>query len=230
MAHLNSTDRASPQRGFSLIEIAVVLFIMVLVLGSILIPLGTQVEQRKIIETRRMLDEIREALFGFAIIYGRLPCPDTDTDPTAPGYGEENTPCSAPTAEGYLPWKSLGVSSMDSFGITRTSASSPRIGDWRYRVHRNFSTTFSTNTTPTGTDNLSVRDNSNNLVSHSSERPVAIIYSAGPNTVPDGQNSTYEATNGVYQADVPSSTFDDIVIWISRPLLINRMVAAGKLP
>jgi hypothetical protein len=40
----------------------------------------------------------------------------------------------------------------------------------------------------------------------------------------------YEGTSGTYQADVPSTTFDDILIWISRPLLMNRMVAAGKLP
>lgn len=218
------------EQGFSLIELAVVMFIVVLLLGSILIPLTTQVEQRKVSDTQKSLEQIREALLGFAILYGRLPCPDTDTDPAAAGYGEEEAACAAPTAEGYLPWKTLGVTSMDGFGTPRTVTGSPRIGDWRYRVHRNFAVTFSLTTAVTGTDNLSVRDSAGTLISSGTERPVAIVYSAGPNTVPDGQNASYEATSGIYQSDVPSATFDDILIWISRPLLINRMVTAGKLP
>lgn len=219
--------------GFSLIELAVVMFIVVLLLGSLLVPLTTQVEQRKVTETQKSLEAIREALIGFAIIYGRLPCPDTDTNPAAAGYGEEEAACTAPTAEGYLPWKTLGVPSMDAFGITRTATGSPRIGDWRYRVHRNFSSSsvpFTLTSSVTSTDNLSVRDSANNLISSGTERPVAIVYSAGPNTTPDGQNASYEATSGIYQADVPSPTFDDILIWISRPILMNRMVTAGKLP
>ncbi len=219
--------------GFSLIELAVVMFIVVLLLGSLLVPLTTQVEQRKVTETQKSLEAIREALLGFAIINGRLPCPDTDTNPAAAGYGEEEATCTAPTAEGYLPWKTLGVPSMDAFGITRTAAGSPRIGDWRYRVHRNFSSSsapFTLTSSVTSTDNLSVRDSSNNLISSGTERPVAIVYSAGPNTTPDGQNASYEANSGIYQADVPSPTFDDILIWISRPILMNRMVTAGKLP
>lgn len=217
-------------RGFTLIEIAVGVFLLTILLSALLVPLTTQVEQRKISDTRKALDEIREALIGFALINGRLPCPDTDTDPAAAGYGEEDATCTAPTAEGYLPWKTLGVAPMDAFGITRTATGNPRIGDWRYRVHRNFSVAFTLTSVTTGTDNLAVRDSANNLISSGTERPVAIVYSAGPNTTPDGQNATYEATNGVYQADVPSGTFDDILIWISRPILMNRMVSAGKLP
>jgi prepilin-type N-terminal cleavage/methylation domain-containing protein len=220
------------QRGFSLIELAVAVVVIALLLGSILVPLGTQVEQRKISDSRRALEEIREALIGFAIINGRLPCPDTDSDPAAAGYGLEEAACSAdPVTEGYLPWKTLGVAEMDAWGIRRTVAASPRIGDWRYRVDRNFAATF-TLTTAFGADALTVRDSTGNALTSSTERPVAIIFSAGANTTADGQNAltSFEATNGIYQADVPSATFDDIVIWISRPILFNRMVAAAKLP
>jgi type II secretory pathway pseudopilin PulG len=221
-----------PERGFSVIELAVAVLIITLLLGSILVPLATQVEQRKVSDTRRALEEIREALIGFAIINGRLPCPDTDSDPAAVGYGLEEPSCSADlVTEGYLPWKSLGVAQMDAFGIKRTSAASPRIGDWRYRVDRNFSLTFSL-ATGFGPDALTVRDSTGNALTSSTERPVAIIISAGPNTAANGQNavSSFEPTGGIYQADVPSATFDDILIWISRPILMNRMVAAGKLP
>ena len=220
------------QRGFSFIELSVAVLVIALLLGSILVPLGTQVEQRKISDSRKALEEIRETLIGFAIINGRLPCPDTDSDPAAAGYGLEETTCSAdPVTEGYLPWKTLGVAEMDAWGIKRTVASSPRIGDWRYRVDRNFAATF-TLTTAFGVDALTVRDSTGTALTSSTERPVAIVFSAGANTTADGQNAltSFEATSGIYQADVPSATFDDIVIWISRPILFNRMVAAGKLP
>lgn len=223
-------------RGFTLIELAVAVFIITLLLGSMLVPLTTQVEQRKISDTRKGLDEIREALIGFAIINGRLPCPDTDNDPASAGYGLENSPC-AGAVNGFLPWKTLGVAEMDAWGNKRIAAVSPRIGDWRYRVDRNFAVTFGLTTTCNSADQLTVQDSAGN-VQHSTsactavpapERPIAIVFSAGPNTTADGQNATFEAP-GIYQADVPSATFDDILIWISRPILFNRMIAAVRLP
>ena len=60
-------------RGFTLIEMAVALFIITLVLGSILVPLNTQVEQRKTTDTQRILAHAMEALAGFAAVNGRLP-------------------------------------------------------------------------------------------------------------------------------------------------------------
>lgn len=218
--------------GFTLIEMAVALVVFALLLGSILVPLATQVEQRKISDTRKALEEIREALLGFAIINGRLPCPDTDDDPAAAGYGLEEANCSAaPVAEGYLPWKTLGVSERDAWGLQRTSPGSPRIGDWRYRVDRNFAVAFSLST-GFGADALTVRNSAGTALTSTTERPVAIFFSAGPNTTADGQNApaSFEPTNAIYQTDVPSAAFDDLLTWLSRPILFNRMVAAGKLP
>ena len=59
---------------------------------------------------------------------------------------------------------------------------------------------------------------------------MAIIYSTGKNRLADGENADYEVSNGVYESDVQSTDFDDHLVWISRPLLMNRMVSAGKLP
>ena len=44
-----------PQQGFSVIELAVAVLILTLLLGSILVPLATQVEQRKVSDTRKAL-------------------------------------------------------------------------------------------------------------------------------------------------------------------------------
>ena len=68
-------------RGFTLIELAVVIAIVALLLGALLVPLATQIQGRNVKETRESLAEIKEALMGYAMTQGRLPCPDTDAAP-----------------------------------------------------------------------------------------------------------------------------------------------------
>lgn len=224
------------QTGFTLVEMAIVLAIVALLMGGLLPVISSQIEQQHRSETRKQMDEIKEALIGYAIINGTLPCPTTTTDPANANYGIADTTCSADAAaDGYLPWKTLGVSETDAWGSKRSSAGSPWTGYWRYRVDRNFITSFSLNTgfgtCPSAlTDCLVIQDNSGNNITTTTERPVAIIFSTGPNVVADGQNAIYEATSGIYRSDAPTTSFDDITIWISRPQLFNRMVAAGKLP
>ena len=223
------------QTGFSLVEMAIVLAIVALLLGGLLPTISGQIEQQRRNETRKQMDEIKEALIGYAIINGTFPCPTTATDPASANYGIADAACSAnAAAEGYLPWKTLGVSETDAWGSKRSSAASPWTGYWRYRVDRNFSNTSTPFTLSTGfsTDALSIVDNNNNTITSTTERPIAIVFSTGPNVIADGQNasSSYEATSGIYQSDAPSPTFNDILIWISRPQLFNRMVMAGKLP
>ncbi len=218
-------------------EMAIVLLIVGLLLGGLLPTVSSQIEQQRRNETRKQLDEIRNALFGYAIINGFLPCPTTQTDPTHVEYGTADAICSAnATTEGYLPWKTLGVSEFDAWGSTRSNINDPWTGYWRYRVDRRFAGTAFLLTTNFGTcpgaivDCLTIRNSAANNLTSTSERPVAIIFSTGPKLSADGQNSTFEATSGIYQSDVPSPVFDDILIWISRPQLFNRMVSAGKLP
>ena len=225
--------------GFSLLEMAIVLAIVGLLLAGLIPTLSAQIEQQRRSDTRKHLDEIQQALMGYAIINGFLPCPTTTTDPANANYGSADASCSAnPTTEGYLPWKTLGVSEIDAWGNPRSNASAPWTGYWRYRIDRNFATAL-TLSTGFSADKLSIVNNSGNLITSgtsgctatpTSECPIAIIYSTGPNLTADGQNASIESTSGIYQSDVPSPAFDDILIWISRPQLFNRLVTAGKLP
>jgi type II secretory pathway pseudopilin PulG len=66
-------------RGFTLVEIAIALFFIALILGGLLVPLTTQIEQRKTSDTQKTLEEIKEALVGFAVANARLPCPASAT-------------------------------------------------------------------------------------------------------------------------------------------------------
>lgn len=217
------------QSGFSLVEMAMVLTIVGLLMAGLLPTLSSQLEQQRRAETTRHLADIEQALSGFALINGRLPCPTTEYNPGAALYGVEDASCPSPTAEGYLPWKTLGIPETDAWGSRRFNTGDAWIGYWRYRVDRNFATSF-TLTTNFSTDALAIQDSNGTSLTTASERPVAIIFSTGPDTTPNGENADYESTNGLYQSDTPNTSFDDITIWLSRPRLFNRMVVAGKLP
>lgn len=226
--------------GFSLVEMAIVLTIVALLMAGLMPALTGQIENSRRAETRKILEEIHQALVGYAIIHGQLPCPTTAIDPANANYGfSDPAGCSNPATEGYLPWKTLGVAETDAWGTPRTSSTDNWLGYWRYRVEPNFasgvlaaSDTFTLTTASNGPLDLQVRDSSNNRLTNTgtTNTPLAIVFSTGPNLQPDGENADYETAAATYQSDTPSSNFDDITIWISRPALFSRMVAAGKLP
>lgn len=223
------------QNGFSLVEMAIVLTIVALLMTGLFPMLSGQVEQQRRTETKKLLNEIQQALIGYAIINNKLPCPATTADPSNASYGFADTSCTSPATEGYLPWKTLGVAETDAWGTPRANTGDQWLGYWRYRVEPNFASgvAFTLNTTSNTTLDLQVRDSSNNRLTNTGNMstPIAIVYSTGPNLTADGQNATYEqTTNATYQSDTPTTSFDDITIWISRPILFNRMVQAGKLP
>lgn len=55
------------QHGFSLIELAIVLVIVTILLGGLAVPLSAQIEARRIAETRKIMEEAREAIMGYAM-------------------------------------------------------------------------------------------------------------------------------------------------------------------
>ena len=117
--------------GFTLIELAIAIAIIGLLLGALLVPLATHSNAGKNRATERDLKEIKEALIGFGISTGRLPCPDTT------GNGLENltgalapppaTPPDCVALEGNLPWLTLGVVAVDAWDQR-----------FRYRVNQQF--------------------------------------------------------------------------------------------
>lgn len=118
--------------GFTLIEIAIVLVIVGLLLGGLLMPLATQVEVQRRVETEKAMEQIKEAIIGFAQINGRLPCPANPATPSGTvGAGIERTPAAVTTVctgglVGVVPWVTLGVSELDGWGRRFTY----RVTDW----------------------------------------------------------------------------------------------------
>lgn len=233
------------QRGFTLVEMAMVLLIVGLLLGGLLPTISGQIEQRRNNDTRKQLDEIQQALIGFAIINGRLPCPASSAtsgqeDPVLP-----NGTCTHPyDNNSYVPAVALGLSGTDSSGLLEDAWGNP----FRYAVSQAGSKEFTTlnGMQLAGISSLTNADlkicNSAGCATTLTSNAIAVIYSTGKNggyggtgtDETENPNVNHNDTNKLYVSHEPSTAsgneFDDILIWISPNVLATRMVAAGKLP
>lgn len=73
------------------------------------------------------MEEIKEALYGYAMGNGALPCPDKNGDGEQDFASPATTPPSCDDVEGWLPWQTLGVDRGDAWGFR-----------FRYRVTPEF--------------------------------------------------------------------------------------------
>jgi len=101
--------------GFTLVELAVVMAIVGLLLGSLMYTLSAQSDQRAFEETRRRLEYAQELLEGYAIVNGRLPCPAISTSAGA----ESDTGGGACSTyfSGWLPAATIGFLPVDTSGF-----------------------------------------------------------------------------------------------------------------
>ena len=92
--------------GFTLIELAIALAIIGLLLGMLIVPLNTQVDQQRMNDTQKQLNLITDAILGFAVANGRLPCPAAPgVASVTAGAGLESKPAAAcALTEGVVPW------------------------------------------------------------------------------------------------------------------------------
>jgi prepilin-type N-terminal cleavage/methylation domain-containing protein len=72
-AHAIRLPRLQP--GFTLAELAIVLVIVSLLLGGMMAMVSSQTDQRNWNDTQSRLEAARDAILGYAIANGRLPCP-----------------------------------------------------------------------------------------------------------------------------------------------------------
>lgn len=228
--------------GFTLIEMAVVLMIMALLLGGLLPTISSQIEQRNTNDTRKQLDEIQQALIGYAIINGRLPCPASSTSSGVESPTTGTGICDHPY-DGYVPAATLGLSGTDSSGFA--------VDSWGNRIH--YAVTSSNNnafTIPNGMSTVGISNLAPNLLACSTATGISatscasgssltpsgipmVIFSTGKNGAQSSASSDETANldgNRTFVSHNPTPTFDDLITWVSPNVLISRMVSAGKLP
>ena len=230
ISDLNTRHKPTSSRakGFTLIEISIVLVIASLLIGSLLGPLATQVENARRKATINQMENMRDAVVGYAMGSGRLPCPDTDGDgieDPVDGIGgcDDN--------EGLLPSVTLAISGEDG---------------WKQEMLYLVDDAYADDTDGTGCGtpeagisfelcsqgDITIRDASGgNLVA--TNVPVLFI-SRGKNWTTDrspneveNTDSDREVVDRIYTGAV-GAEYDDIVRWISPNTLRSKMVDAGR--
>jgi prepilin-type N-terminal cleavage/methylation domain-containing protein len=229
-------------RGFTLIEFAIGMFLMSVLLSAILTPLTAQIEQRKVNETQSTLAQISDALMGFATAHGYLPCPDRMTGPGANDGIEDlnagGTNCAV--AEGNLPWVSLGLGGTDAWGnlfrYRATSAFTDRANPFRL--------------TTAGTLNVQCPAGSCGVATTYTNTAPAVVLSHGANgygavnaqtrsaNIAPTSNDELANTDGnasyisrsIAAPGSAAGEFDDLVVWLSTSILLNKMIVAQRLP
>lgn len=218
-------------------------FILTLLLGSILFPLAVQIDQRRNAQTERQLEQIKEALIGYAIINRNLPCPAvSSTNGTEDRTG---TSCTGGKRVGFLPWVTLGLDPADAWdNLFRYSVSpSHTISDpaTNFTLDDSGDITIKTRDTAGAPVNLSnvgaipvaILSHGKNGFGATGRDGVARFTPAGwIGDERDNRNiaNTFFWRPRTEQTAAPGGEFDDIVAWITPNILNSRMVAAGRLP
>lgn len=241
------------QRGFTLIELSMVLLVVALLLGGLLVPLSAQMDARNTQESLRRLDEVRDALLGYAAAHGRLPCPARgDAGDTGIEYPSGGGVCARPW-NGYVPAVTLGLSPTDTQGYL--------LDGWGNRV-RYALTTANANafSTANGLRSVGLSNLAPDLkicaqgsaitapgtaaancvaANRLADDAVAVIYSLGRRGSGSGAGSDEShnpnpnatvAADPAFVGRTEASDFDDLVVWLSANVLYNRMIAAQQLP
>lgn len=198
--------------GFTIIEMTVVLVILGLLMGSLLIPMSAQMEQKRLDITRQRLETIRQTLLGFAITNnGEFPNPDKDRDGRSDSGSEDE--------EGYLPWVSLGIEDKyDAWGHP-----------FRYRVVTDDFKIENANGQEVSSGNVVAiifscgKNGEANLKNDALDSNDLICSNPGRHPHKSyTQDRPLENFNG--------ENFDDVLIWISKEELNGSLTAAGKEP
>lgn len=195
-------------KGFSLLEMTIVLLVLSIMLSGLISPLSARMTQSQLRQTNQQLQLALGALVGFAMLQNRLPCPDTDNDGK-----ENNTACDQ---EGNFPWADLGVAGIDTWKQPL-----------RYRVSSAF-TTAPMNLS--ATSSLQVKHKDGTALTVTDSVVAAVIFSSGKNLKRDADNANgdriYTSDDFVEDKDNPNNTFDDQITWLSKNELFYRMVTA----
>jgi prepilin-type N-terminal cleavage/methylation domain-containing protein len=243
-------------RGFTLTEMAVVFAIIALLIGSAMLTLSAQVEQRNNDETVRRLNAAADAVLAFAIVNRRLPCPATagTTGDEAPAGGGACTN----SYGGFLPARSLGFQPVDNSGYG--------VDVWGNRLRYAVSIVAPTGCTGSSTaphftslanlkaNGVSCKPNDLDICAPAdtttactaanrvvSTTTVAfIVFSTGKNGAIAAAYGPHETANTDGNAsfishipsgsDAATGTFDDLMVWVPAGTLYSKLISAGVLP
>jgi len=197
--------------GFTFLELALILVVIGILMGFGVGLLGSLIKNSKFRKTESILEQSREALVGYVMSNGHLPCPDADGDGQEDSSSGSCT-CSWPNC--FLPEVTVGIRSLDAYG---------------HKLYYDVDDTFTSFTslrgfcvhTPYITPAIQVTDGS------SSYSIVAIVISPGlKDADDDGNKLDGENEDGspfVQEGVSVSNIYDDITKEISVDWLLARI-------
>jgi prepilin-type N-terminal cleavage/methylation domain-containing protein len=213
--------------GFTLLEMSMVMVIFGLMMGGLMVPIAGQMKVKKIKDTQRQLELIKESLYGFMLGNTRLPCPANSAG------NEDRTGNRCRNYRGNIPWADLGLDNQDAW-----------LTDFIYMVDPDFTDTNVV--TPPKEFNLCGEGNIQIFSSYGKANTTAaknggdgnvakkipvIIFSSGENGDNRKNNldekENYADNNRRFVSHDLETGYDDLITWIPTTILKNRAAKSG---
>jgi len=244
---LHYSKSSNRSNGFTLVELAIVLVIVALLTSGLLMGITAQRASADNSDAQRQLDYIREALIGFAMANGRLPCPANLTIATIAGAGSEELACSpldCSTSDrvcsqeyGSIPWNTLGLPETDPWNSRFTYFVGKEFANPLTQTEKNNGVRARFKLDTEGRANI--EDGAGNKIA--SKVPAVVVshgsrnfgaYQSSGNQIAGAAGEELENANSTltFISRTPGNNFDDLVTWIAPGILMAKMVAAGRLP
>lgn len=245
--------------GFTLVELTIVMVIVALLLGGLLLPLSAQQDIRQQTEAEKHLTEVRDSLVGYAQINARLPCPAISATDGRENRDGVTLQCASLfgfvpwTDLGIRPTDPWGHTiryrvsrdfaesgTAGTLPVLSAGPTPPATAAQLKIVGRNPAGSIHdlTNDAPREVVFVLLSHGKNGYYGTNADGSAGPADPAGLNN-PDedlNANSLANAASTVFVSRTPTpgeaptiGGFDDQVVWVPRSLLINRLVAAGKL-
>ncbi len=226
--------RSSRNNGFSLVELTVVLTVIGLLLAGALNAIKLSQETEHIRATKLGLQTARQALLGYMVRNGRLPCP-ARVGSQSSGLEARDADGRCIQLQGYLPWATLGLARTDSWGRPQT-----------YRVSAAFANPDTTKADQPllasgmvfhllTQGDLEIRSSADSedyltniaaaiVVSHGARGPGPL--EAGG----EGDEALNASDSRTFVSRPQSAGYDDLTEWLGSPQLIAVALEAGRIP
>jgi len=251
---INHTPVISNNRGFTLIELAIVLVIIGVLVGSFIGTVGSRIDTTRRAEAISDLDDIKQAILGYAYSSAgpNLPCPDCNITAGCIG-GTKNDGLEdrritgiCYTDTGNVPWATLGLGRSDVWNT--------RYLYWVDTAFANLSPSFDLSSGATGIIQTRVPDGGGGTtLENVATNAAMVVLTYGKNTyggttadnsstpaIPAGNVDEAENADGdstfisrestLVGASTAGGEFDDILIWLPEYELKAKMVELGLLP
>lgn len=230
--------------GFSLYEMAIVVVIMSILIGSVYALVPVQTDLQNIDLTKSRLDRIQSAIDTYVNQYGFLPCPAASNAAVASSTFGVSTDCTAATPPsgtsetgtgdntvrlGVIPSRTLNLTDSDMFDAWNNRFS--------YTVVKKLATTLSDFSNAVISNNTIIMQDANSnqinnsaiayvLISHGKHGDGATNYNGVATTCPTGTPEAQNCSNTNVFTDAffnsnPANLFDDYVRWKTKSQQIH---------